>query len=286
MIVRVTRRRFLEVIGLAGGGAVVAACAPSAAPPPASSAAAAAPASATASPVSAVSATPGPSGGTAALLSAVTWYAQAAFRWKDGKVVYVDPGSWLTGDLAPADLVLVTHPHADHFDRAALAKIVGANTVVVGPDAVTKDLSGNVRTVKPGDAMDAAGVKVQAVPAYNIDPARLSFHPKANNWVGYLFELGGRTYYHAGDTDALPELRSLKADVVLLPIGGGFTMPVEEAADLAKAQRPKVAVPMHYGYVTGPSGKVGVAGDGERFRSAAAPVAVEVLTPVVPFKNQ
>jgi L-ascorbate metabolism protein UlaG (beta-lactamase superfamily) len=283
--IRVTRRRFLEVIGIGTTGAVVAACAPAAAPSPSPTRAASPAATVAAS--AAPTATPAPTVNVAALVSTMTWYAQAAFRWKDSKIVYVDPGNWLTGDLPPADLVLITHPHGDHFDKPTLAKIVGPNTTVVGPDAVTKELTGQVKTVKPGDRIDVGGIKIEALPAYNTDPARLNFHPKANNWVGYVFDLGGRTYYHAGDTDVLPELQTVKADVVLVPIGGGFTMSLADAATLVKAQNPKIAVPMHYGYVSAPDGsKVGTAADGEKFKSAAAPVAVQVFTPLTPFKNQ
>jgi L-ascorbate metabolism protein UlaG (beta-lactamase superfamily) len=152
----------------------------------------------------------------------------------------------------------------------------------VAPADVAKELSGNVKPIKPGDRMDAAGVKLEAVPAYNIDPARLQAHPKANNWVGYVLQLGGRAYYHAGDTDHLPELERVRTDVAFLPIGdGGYVMTVEEAAGLAKAMKPKLAVPMHYGFFPG----VGVAGDGARFKKAAAPVEVTVMNPVNPFAN-
>jgi L-ascorbate metabolism protein UlaG (beta-lactamase superfamily) len=104
-------------------------------------------------------------------------------------------------------------------------------------------------------------------------------HPKENNWVGYVLELDGGVHYHAGDTDHLPELEEIRSDVAFVPIGGTFCCGVDEAARLVKAMTPGVAVPMHYGFNEG----VGVARDGERFRQDAAPVKVEVLTPVVPF---
>lgn len=217
------------------------------------------------------------------MLERFTWYQQSGFRWKgDRLVVYIDPWN-ISGDLPPADLVLITHAHGDHYSKDDLAKIKGAKTVFVAPADVAKELSGNVKTVRPGERVDAAGVKLETVPAYNIDPARLQAHPKANNWVGYVLELGGNTYYHAGDTDHLPELERIRTDVAFLPIGGGgFVMTVDEAASLAKAMKPKMAVPMHYGFYPG----VGVAGDGERFKRAASGVDVTVLTPVNPFANK
>jgi L-ascorbate metabolism protein UlaG (beta-lactamase superfamily) len=217
------------------------------------------------------------------MLEKFTWYKQSAFRWRDERLVlYIDPWG-LKGDLPPADLVLITHAHGDHYSPDDIKRVSADKTVFVAPADVAKKLSGNVKPIKPGDRMDAAGVKLEAVPAYNIVPARLENHPKANNWVGYLLQLGGRTYYHAGDTDHLPELERVRTDVAFLPIGdGGFVMTVDEAAALAKAMKPKLAVPMHFGFFPG----VGVAGDGERFKKAAAPIEVEVMKPVNEFANK
>jgi len=217
------------------------------------------------------------------MLDKFTWYKQSTFRWKGEKlVVYID--SWgLTDGLPPADLLLITHAHGDHFVPDDIARVKSEKTVIVAPADVAKQLSGNVKPVKPGDRLDVAGVKIEAVPAYNIDPARLEAHPKANNWVGYVLQLGGHTYYHAGDTDHLPELDRIRTDVAFLPIGdGGYVMTVDEAAGMAKALKPKIAVPMHFGFYPG----VGAPADGERFKKAAAPVEVKVFTPVHPFANK
>src|SRR3989442_113018 len=183
------------------------------------------------------------------MLEAFTWYKQSTFQWKGEKlVVYID--SWgLTDDLQKADLLLITHAHGDHFVKEDIARVKTDKTVILAPHDVARELSGNVKPVKPGDRIEAAGVKIEAVPAYNIDPARLEAHPKANNWVGYVLQLGGNTYYHAGDTDHLPELDRIRTDVAFLPIGdGGYVMTVDEAAGMGKGLKPKFPRPLHYGF--------------------------------------
>lgn len=217
------------------------------------------------------------------MLENFTWYKQSALRWKDDRlVVYIDPWG-LLGDLPPADVILITHAHGDHYSNDDIRRVKGPKTVQVAPADVAKELSGNVKVVRPGERVDAGGLKLETVPAYNIDPARLQAHPKSNNWVGYLATLGGRTYYHAGDTDHLPELDRVKTDVAFVPIGdGGFVMTVDEAASLVKAMKPKLAVPMHYGFYPG----VGVEADGERFKEAAGGVEVQIMRPQNAFANK
>src|SRR2546426_5726793 len=208
------------------------------------------------------------------MLDTFTWYKQSTFRWKGEKlVVYID---WwgLTDGLPPADLLLITHAHGDHYAPDDIARVKANKTVIVAPADVAKELSGNVKPVKPGDRLDVAGVKIEAVPAYNVDPARLAAHPKPNKWVGYVLQLRANTYYHAGDTDHLPELDRIRTDVAFLPIGdGGYGMTVAEGAGMAKALKPKIAVPMHYGFYPG----VGVPAGGERFKEDAAAIEGQVV---------
>ncbi|MFL5797188.1 MAG: MBL fold metallo-hydrolase [Actinomycetota bacterium] len=212
------------------------------------------------------------------MLDRFTWYRQSAYLWRgDGINVYIDPWG-VTGD-PPADVVFITHAHQDHYEPDDLAKVVReGSTKLVAPHDIAAELSGDVTPVAPGDSLEVAGIKVQAVPAYNVVEDRLDKHPQANNWVGYILELGGTTYYHAGDTDHIAELDSVKADVSFVPIGGTYTMEATEAAELVRAQSPKLAVPMHYGFV------VGTPADAERFKSEAAPVEVQILEPTNPFE--
>jgi L-ascorbate metabolism protein UlaG (beta-lactamase superfamily) len=213
------------------------------------------------------------------MLEKITWFRQSALRWTaDGLTVYVDPWGVSEND-APADVIFITHAHADHFQPDEIAKVSSGSTKLVAPHDVAKELSGDVIAVAPGESHEVGGIRFTTVPAYNTAEERLENHPKANRWVGYVLELGGSSYYHAGDTDHAPELDEVRADVAFLPIGGTYTMEASEAAGMARAIAPQVAVPMHYGFV------VGSPSDAERFRDEAAPVRVEILTPVQPFER-
>lgn len=214
------------------------------------------------------------------MLERFTWYKQAAFRWDgEGMTIYIDPWG-VSADDPPADLILITHAHGDHFEPDDIAKVTRQGTKLVAPADVANELTGDVTAVAPGESHEVAGVRFTTVPAYNTREEALQFHPKTNRWVGYVLELEGASYYHAGDTDHVPELDAIKTNVAFLPIGGHFTMNVEEAAGLARSIAPNIAVPMHYGFV------VGSAPDGERFRDAAAPVEVRILSPVNPFERE
>jgi L-ascorbate metabolism protein UlaG (beta-lactamase superfamily) len=212
------------------------------------------------------------------VLERFTWFRQSAFRWDgDGLVLYIDPWG-VTGDV-PADVILITHAHFDHFQPHEIARIRKDSTMIFAPRDVANELEGDVTPVAPGESYDARGLKIQAVPAYNVAEERLDMHPKSNNWVGYLMELEGREYYHAGDTDALAELETLAADVAMVPIGGTYTMDWQEAAGFVKRMSPQLAVPMHFGFVVcSPS-------HADLFRKEAEPVPVEVLTPTNPFEQ-
>ncbi len=212
------------------------------------------------------------------MLDGFTWFRQSAFRWQgDGPVVYIDP--WGVTDDVPADVILITHAHFDHFQPHEIERLRTTSTRLVAPRDVAKELSGDVTAVAPGESHEVAGVRVQTVPAYNIAEGRLDMHPRRNDWVGYVLELGGHAYYHAGDTDALPELETLKTDVAFVPIGGTYTMDWKEASGFVKAMSPQLAVPMHFGFVVcSPS-------HADLFVKEAAPVAVEVMTPTNPFEQ-
>lgn len=215
------------------------------------------------------------------MLEGFTWYRQSAYRYEgDGRKIYIDPWG-IPDDAPPADVIFITHAHADHFDPDDFEKVRTDKTTIFAPRDVANDcgLTGTIVPVAPGDDVEAAGVSGQAVPAYNIAEERLEMHPKENNWVGFVLTLGGRTVYHAGDTDHVPDLNSIKAEVAFVPIGGTYTMDADEAAGLIREIRPALAVPNHYGFI------VGTPADAERFRSLCDPVEVQTMEPQNPFEK-
>lgn len=186
----------------------------------------------------------------------IHWLGHDSFRVDGAVTIYVDP--WQVPAGAPqADLVLITHDHYDHCSPEDVRRISKADTVVVTIAAAAKKLKGDVRVVRPGDSLTVKGVPIEVVPAYNINKR---FHPKSAGHVGFIFTVGGQRIYHAGDTDFIPEMKNLQVDVALLPVSGTYVMTAAEAAEAAKAIKPQVAIPMHYGEI------VGSKSDAERFR--------------------
>jgi L-ascorbate metabolism protein UlaG (beta-lactamase superfamily) len=189
-----------------------------------------------------------------AMIEDIHWLGHDSFRLDGSSTVYIDP--WKLGEGAPpADVVLVTHDHYDHLSPGDIAKVATPATVVVAPASVTAQLEGlETITVAPGDTVDVGSVSVTAVPAYNIDKFRAPgevFHPRASGYVGYIVELDGRRIYHAGDTDAIPEMRDVRCDVALLPVSGTYVMTADEAIAACGVIKAGTVVPMHYGDIVG-----------------------------------
>ncbi|MGE5228379.1 MAG: MBL fold metallo-hydrolase [Deltaproteobacteria bacterium] len=197
------------------------------------------------------------------MLDNIHWLGHDSFRLDGTATVYIDPWKLPAGQ-PPAQLILVTHDHFDHLSLPDIDAVAGPDTVVVGPASVTGQVRGlETVTVAPGDSASVAGVEVLAVPAYNLDKFRAPgqpYHPREAGGVGYVVTLDGVRYYHAGDTDVVPEMADVHCEVALLPVGGKFTMTWEEAAGACALIDAEAAVPMHYGEV------IGDIRDAERFR--------------------
>ncbi len=208
---------------------------------------------------------------TAKLLAGVSHFKQSTIRIASSKVVYFDPYR-IDGEAHDADLILVTHSHSDHLSIGDIRKIVKANTMFVGPADVIEKIKAagfeRYQVVAPNQSFTVEGIPCKTVPAYNIDKP---FHPKANNWVGYLATINQVSYYFAGDTDLIPEMKEIKADVAFLPVGGKYTMTAAEAAQAANLIKPKVAVPIHFLDV------VGTMDDAKQFSAALDPAITGVI---------
>jgi L-ascorbate metabolism protein UlaG (beta-lactamase superfamily) len=197
----------------------------------------------------------------------ITWLGHDGFLIKgDGKAIVIDP--FQVKQCEPADVILVTHEHYDHCSPEDIQKIRKASTVIVTEANSAEKLSGDVRVVRPGDKLTVSEIPIEAVPAYNTDK---NFHPKQNGWLGFILTVGGVRIYHAGDTDLIPEMDSIKADIALLPVSGTYVMTAEEAVEAAKTIKPKLVIPMHYGAI------VGSAEDARRFCDAMAGTCEVVL---------
>lgn len=201
----------------------------------------------------------------------IEWLGHAAFRLSDGNtVVYLDPFE-LARSSPKADLILSTHAHYDHCSPDDIARIRSSSTVVVGPAKVAEQVAGCI-VVEAPTAIVAAGVPVDVVAAYNIDKARETgelYHPPGFG-VGYVLTLGGTTVYHAGDTDAIPEMAGIHPDLALLPVSGKYVMTADEAASAVSWLKPLRAIPMHYGSF------IGTELDARRFAALVGPIAERV----------
>lgn len=177
----------------------------------------------------------------------IVWLGHASFRI-DGQdvTVYIDP--WKLKTHKPADIICVTHSHFDHLSLDDIAMIRKPSTVIVGPADCKADFGASFREIRPGQSISVGDVNVEAYPAYNVDK---DFHPKKNGWVGYVIEIDGVRVYHSGDTDVIPEMAQVKANVALLPVGGTYTMTVDQAGDAASTLQTDFVVPMHCGDIVG-----------------------------------
>jgi len=178
-------------------------------------------------------------------------HATLALEWKD-RTIYVDPvgGAKVFQGLPKPDLILVTDIHGDHFSNETLAELVGPNTKLLCPAAVadqmTPDLRKSATILTNGQTGELAGIKIEAIPMYNLTPERLKFHNKGRG-NGYVVTLGGKRIYLSGDTEDIPEMLALKdIDVAFVCMNLPYTMTVEQAARAVRAFKPRVVYPYHY----------------------------------------
>ena len=170
----------------------------------------------------------------------------------DGYMIYIDPVTMFGNDysvLPKADLIMVTHEHHDHFDPQAIAELTGDDTHLIGSRRIN-ELYGSGEIMEPGDKVEIKDedITITAVPAYNITPDHLQFHPKERKDDGFVFDIDGLRIYVAGDTEDIPEMADLKdIDVAFIPVNQPYTMTPEQGIHAAEMIKPKILYPYHYG---------------------------------------
>jgi L-ascorbate metabolism protein UlaG (beta-lactamase superfamily) len=180
------------------------------------------------------------------VLSKISWLGHDGLLYQDQKTLYFDPFQISGGP--PADLILISHDHFDHCSPEDVKKIQTQDTIIVTEADSAKKLSGRIEIIKPGETKTIQGITIEAVPSYNTNK---DFHPKTNNWLGFIVTLNGVRLYHPGDADFIPEMKTIQADIAFLPVSGTYVMTAKEAAEAAKVLKPRIAVPIHYGAIVG-----------------------------------
>lgn len=187
------------------------------------------------------------------MLENIEVLCHSSIRINKEKVIYIDPFK-INKDYNDADIIFITHDHYDHYSEEDIDKVIKEDTtIVISKDLLKKLLKKGINknaiiVAEPNKEYETQGINFNTIPAYNINK---KFHPKENNWLGYIITINNVKYYVAGDTDITDENRKVKCDVAFVPVGGTYTMDFKEAAQLINEIKPKIAVPIHYGSIVG-----------------------------------
>jgi L-ascorbate metabolism protein UlaG (beta-lactamase superfamily) len=186
----------------------------------------------------------------------VTWYGRSSLTFPlGGEFVMTDPTYIPESYPGSGGIVLFSHDHADHYDPQVAKEFLAKGATVLAPFGIP-----GAKILKPGQSAKFGGLVIDAVPAYNIK--KTQFHPKSKNYVGFVIKGEGLSIYIAGDTERLPEMKKIKADIAFVPLGRIYTMDsVEEAAAAVQDVGAKAAAAYHYG----PGAAEGTQEDAERF---------------------
>lgn len=169
----------------------------------------------------------------------------ASVKLSADKIIYFDPYD-IKEELHDADYIFITHDHYDHYDETSISNIKKDTTKIIVPKCLKN--KANDLVVEPNKEYEVDNIKFETIPSYNIDKY---YHPKENAYIGYNILINGLYYYIMGDTDRTPETDNIKTDICFVPIGGKYTMDVQEAISYINDLKPKKAIPIHYGKIIG-----------------------------------
>lgn len=177
--------------------------------------------------------------------------AQSSIRLTDQEtVIYLDP-YLIDEEVNDADYIFITHDHYDHLSIEDINKVIKESTIIIVSESCSKSLeefNNQIVKVKPNNKYLVGNLNFQTVASYNTNKL---YHPEKNEWVGYLIDFNNKKYFITGDTDINKENKQIKCDVLLLPVGGVYTMDYKEASTLTNLIKPKLAIPTHYQTVVG-----------------------------------
>ncbi|HOA07170.1 MAG TPA: MBL fold metallo-hydrolase [Spirochaetota bacterium] len=183
----------------------------------------------------------------------IKWYGQAAVSMTlEGKKIVIDPLH--ISKIEYADIVMITHSHDDHLSPADMKKVVGPDTIIVtakeAEATIKKHFSNKIISLLPGQKINIGKIEIKAVSAYNI--RKVKFHPIEKKWLGFVITADGIKIYHTGDTEFIPEMKEIDADIIILPLGQTYTFDsVDEAVKTAIETKSEIAIPVHYGEYEG-----------------------------------
>ena len=169
----------------------------------------------------------------------------ASIKLIGDKIIYFDPYE-IDEELHDSDYIFITHDHYDHYDEESINKLKKEDTKIVVPRCL--EVKENSLVVEPNNTYTIDDITFNTIPSYNTNKP---YHPKENGYVGYNTNINDTYYYVMRDTDVTEEALNVKCDICFVPIGGTYTMDVNEAINYINELKPKKAIPIHYGIIVG-----------------------------------
>lgn len=180
------------------------------------------------------------------MIDRIRWLGHGSFAIDGPPLIYINPWRVAKGDR-PADIILISHDHYDHFSTADVEKLRCPDTLIIGNERIAREVEG-CRVLRPWQSLSIDRVCIKAVPAYSPNDFR---HPLTDGGLGFIISLNFYDIYYAGDTQAIPEMACIHPDIAILPIDGNGTLSVTEAAQVARQMRPRWVIPCNWGTFSG-----------------------------------